>query len=474
VSGAFLRALMLGSGRNELQPPPAMRSLREARGDRWLLSAVALLGQQLRHRREPVPAIDERAGLPRDERPTVCERSRALMVSLFSNRSGELPTAALAARFAMRAAGRRAHPFDLPKLPAWLGVDADLLDPQEVAWLGRGKAGDDEPVDGERMTADTWHEYPLAMRASFLARERVRDPAGARDMLAASLDAQPAATRCRLLECLAIGLSADDRELLEQQHAGRAESVRTVAAGLLARLPGTEQHGGKLDELTRDIVVGKAGVLRRKRTFAWRKASTDRADRVQEALDALVGVDLDALARRLGVDRDALVDGAAGDGALATGLLAAAVSTGRGDVVALARRLPEAEWSRVLDMLGQHPQRAELARGLVEACMQPQTWRTPPTPYALLQLLSSLEGPLPQRTAAALLAGEWLRRMLGTIAKSPLEASERFVLEPIAALLPAPHRSEYRARIEPIALADRQRAGLLLDLLDLLDPHEPR
>ncbi|KAF0811603.1 hypothetical protein IGB42_03892 [Andreprevotia sp. IGB-42] len=92
------------------------------------------------------------------------------------------------------------------------------------------------PAD-DALLAAHWHEGTFAVRRRALAQTRQRDPALARDWLAAALPQEKAEQRLALAEVLADGLCNDDEALLSSLLADRSQAVRQLAAGLLAQLP---------------------------------------------------------------------------------------------------------------------------------------------------------------------------------------------------------------------------------------------
>ncbi|MFK7741836.1 MAG: DUF5691 domain-containing protein [Planctomycetota bacterium] len=481
MSSSFLQALMLGSGRSPIAPPQTIaadtqKQLRELRGDRHLLPSLALFAQQLRHRAFAVPELLEGGGLPIDERPTVPEPVRPLLARLLDKRADDRVPAAIAVRCALRQANMRVHPFDLPRLPALL--DLPPQEPQERAWLRRVHRTDSSPP-AEAITADNWLHQPIAERIAFVRAERTRDPAAARTMLAESLANEPAQSRASLLQALAVGLSSDDQEFVASHCGGRAKSVHDVAESLLAQLPGTEQHERRIEDIASKLTAnaGKRGLIRRKTTLAWPKPRKKHADPVQECALELRGICLDALAAKMGLALDELFAAAREDTALSTGLLSAALSTGRSDAIERARADEAADVGLLLYVIqdrqeaGDPERHAAFARELVSACMRPHDWQEMPPAIAFAQIHQTLRGPLPDEIAAQLLDSECLRRCLQVVRDKPLEAPERLLLEPIATLMPAATRGAFRSAIQDLALGDRQRAELLLEVLERLSPY---
>jgi hypothetical protein len=84
-----------------------------------------------------------------------------------------------------------------------------------------------------------WETGRRPERRGYLTALRARDPAAARDLLAAGWSAETADDRADLLSVLALGLSAADEEFLDSVLDDRKASVRAAARRLLAQLPGS-------------------------------------------------------------------------------------------------------------------------------------------------------------------------------------------------------------------------------------------
>ena len=95
---------------------------------------------------------------------------------------------------------------------------------------GPGAAADDPAI---------WETGRRPERRGYLAALRARDPAAARDLLAAGWAAETGDDRADLLGVLARGLSAADEEFLETALDDRKASVRAAARRLLTQLPGS-------------------------------------------------------------------------------------------------------------------------------------------------------------------------------------------------------------------------------------------
>jgi hypothetical protein len=100
---------------------------------------------------------------------------------------------------------------------------------------------------------DDWLTGPAAARAAFLKGLRDSDPAGGRERLAATWEAESPEARAALLEALAVGLEAADEPFLEAALDDRRKEVRKIAADLLARLPGSAL-GARMAERARPLL----------------------------------------------------------------------------------------------------------------------------------------------------------------------------------------------------------------------------
>lgn len=468
TDSTFLKALMLGAGRNRLDAPASLRYVQEQRPDAWLLPATALFGQQLRHRRFALPQFVEGGGLPDDPRPIVPDAARPLMVRLLG-KGDTFDFAARAVRLALRQANLRVHPFDLPHLTALLALGPNA--PQERAWLARTQPDQAEGGDdGDGPTPEDWQHHAIGTRVEFLRDLRRRDPAAARELVLAALPNEPAGARAKLIGALRVNLSSDDIELLEAQLGGRAKSVHDAAEALLALLPGTEAHARRAEDVARCLVPRKTRRGEQGVRLMWRRPSDLRVAPQIACVAELHGVDLDALAAHLSLDVDGLFEAAGDDVALSAGLLAAALSTGRPDAVRHALTTPDVDVRLLLPAADERPDAAAVAAALAGRMLERDRGDDALMPYHLHELHRRLEGPLPAQVADDFVRGPTFARTIAAVQAQPLEAGERHLLEPLAALLPPSTRPTFRAAIAPLALGDRQRPELLLDLLALLDP----
>ncbi len=272
--GRLRQAMLLGLARQPLVLPEKLKPLLPATPAARdpALMVLALAGQRQRFERpildRGVEATPEAARrLHQDPRPIMPEPARRALLRLASGVEKSAAEAVLAVAVRRTAqAGFRLHPFDLPCLLPHIKGDAQCLGLAERAFLALGDGADaaDAPtlLHGE-ITPGTWTGFPKAHRVAFLREERRRHPANARVMLEAVLKSEPAAMRGDLLGALDVGISIDDLPLLESMATDRAESVRTIASELVARVPGTPTFATRLEAAARCFSRTRAGVLSR-------------------------------------------------------------------------------------------------------------------------------------------------------------------------------------------------------------------
>ncbi|MFD0521244.1 DUF5691 domain-containing protein [Paractinoplanes durhamensis] len=95
------------------------------------------------------------------------------------------------------------------------------------------------PPSSEVRSAEIWETGTVGERLGCLTELRAADPAGARELLAATWAQESSDDRARFVTALATGLSADDDAFLEQALDDRRKEVREAALDLLRTLPGS-------------------------------------------------------------------------------------------------------------------------------------------------------------------------------------------------------------------------------------------
>jgi len=272
--GRVKQAMLLGLARQPLVIPDPLQPLATAAAERDpALTVLALAGQQHRFQRPPQPAgveqVPEAARrLHQDPRPILPEAARRALLRL-ANGVEKVWADAILSVAARRVAARgfRLHPFDLPRLIADIKADARCLGLAERAYLALTASAEaaGTVLDNE-ITRENWTGFQKIHRIAFLRSERRKHPASTRALLEDVFKSEPANVRGDLLGALDVGLGVDDLPFLESLANDRADSVRTVAARLVAAVPGTPAFAARLSEAARcfarsNLSVG--GILNR-------------------------------------------------------------------------------------------------------------------------------------------------------------------------------------------------------------------
>jgi hypothetical protein len=125
-----------------------------------------------------------------------------------------------------------------PAVAAVLGARGRWLAQHRPDWQRvAGAAGPGGPVPAGAPVPGVWETGNRGERRAYLAALRERDPASARELLAAGWGRENGNDREDLIAVLARGLSSADEAFLEHALDDRRESVRASARRLLARLP---------------------------------------------------------------------------------------------------------------------------------------------------------------------------------------------------------------------------------------------
>ena len=251
--GALVQTALLGTARtagHEPDGPSPVAALlgalaaAEAPPERRLLSQAAVLGAWVRAGTLPAARpIAAGPPAPDDDLPVAPPSAVALLSTmLLGEHLGVLP------EWLDRAAstGVRVPPMMIPPLLDLARTSAALRPGVVRVVGGRGRwlaARNPEWswVEGaaDDTTPDAWETGSPAERAAALHAMRRADPDSARERLAETWRTESAAGRATLLAALETGLGAADEPFLERALDDRGREVRTVAAELLATLPGS-------------------------------------------------------------------------------------------------------------------------------------------------------------------------------------------------------------------------------------------
>jgi len=197
------------------------------------------------------------------------------------------------------ARGWTLHPGD------WMPGKGDDVPDVYAAWQDWAAASGFPSSSPETLSAESWDDFgPAARHAAFTAL-RLRDPAGASELLAGKIAGETPDRRVRLLEVVATKLTNVDRPLLESLAGDRAPRVKALAASLMARLGHGETGGEGAAELADFFPVQTKGLFRRTRAIVPREVkSAAQRNRRTALLEAL---SLDAFAQALGLSPEDLV-----------------------------------------------------------------------------------------------------------------------------------------------------------------------
>jgi hypothetical protein len=480
---ALTRSFLLGTGRQPLPAGALPQSFLSAKAAPPELTALALIGQRLRYRRHGAPPKSDKPTPIEDRRQIVPDAARPLMRRLVASKGGSATdVAALALADLCDRLGLRPHPFDLPRLGAFVKAHGESLGTQALAFAARGEAEGQRASDyfaADRIDAENWATARPAARAAFIAALRKSEPERARVLVETSFPNDPAPIRARLLEALARGLSPADAPFLESLDKDRAPSVREAAQRLIRLIPGGASAAARLRELVERIKISSSGLFRKRV-----KLSLELPANLQGAVPAMptaeagrrfateqyAGVGLDAMAGAFNLDVAGLMAAAADDTPLLALIARQAAIEQRFDVLASLTREHAADaW---IDAIGTGVAAAELPddAGVDRWCaaaIAPDLWPALPPAADLERLYGFLRRPLPRPQAHELLHS----RAFAAIA--PANAPQGHVgrlLIAVAALTPTALRVELRDALVALPPEETARALLLLDCLIRLDP----
>ncbi len=432
------------------------------------LKALSFVGQALRFDPKVVPSQFVTEDWPRDDRRILPEALRAPILRLLDGHKCTEDTAVTVA-WALEKRRLRPHPFDLPKMDAFVRRHAEHLGIMAQYWAQR-----DSPVerrqgyfDAEDVNEQSWTDAPLARRVKFLEELRQRDAAKARDMLKAAWARENAEARARLLAALQVALGTDDIAFLEGLAKDRAPRVKALAHRLLARLTGAAGDNPALAACVERIQKTKAGLLRRRIELKLELPATVKEHAANRWIQELFAdVSLEELERALDVTESELVAAAEKDERLLFALALMASRERRFDLLEpIVDILPDA-WGRMSEVAFDEVRFAHAGEKerWVETMVQPRRWM-PEAPFpAWSWLLRRIEGPLPLGVMKEI---QQTKRWFILIAGEEQPATE--VVQIFCALCPAELRNRMREQIEPLEFERKDKGLLLMEILDRLE-----
>ncbi len=478
-----LRSFLLGTERHPLRAAGIVKDLVPTSDPAAELTVLALVGQRLRLRR---PVHPPEADVPRaieDRRAVVPDSARSLMRRLVGRDGSATDVAASALADTCDRRALRPHPFDMPRIDAFIRAHAERLGSSAAAWVERSGNPEVRPrhyFDAEAIDATNWTSAGPAARAAFIATMRAEDPDGARALVEASFLSEPAPLRVRLVAALAHRLSPADAPFLEGLAGDRAPTVREAAVRLLMCIPGTDASDGLLSDLVGRIKVSTSGLLRRRRVLALeppanlqRSAGTATSSEVARrwAATTYAGVGLDPLAVSLGISVADMIEAASEDGPLLALLARRASIEMRLDILAaIVREHACHAWADAIWTADGTTSEIHDGTTLVrwsEAALVPTLWPALPSVSDLERLYGFLRHPIPRPQAEELLHAPAFAAFGQT--EQPAGVTARLSVA-VAALMPSSLRSELRRELMSRTPEEAGRAVLLLDCLALLDP----
>jgi hypothetical protein len=299
--------LILGTAQRPLEVPSWLAGDNPRAGR---LALVAALGLRSRFDHPAPPPHLRRAGLKHEPERLMSREARAALRRVYGAKKRSVPRAVtLRVIDALAERGLCLHPFDFPALDEVLATNDAALDRNARLWRSLSSGGSDAVAPPDEIVDANWTDLKPAERAAYLRRRRREDAAAARALLAGSFASETAAVRAQLLEAMAVALSADDVEFLRSLGTDRAESVRTLAQRLIARIPGTSELDERMGTAHERLELKSVGIIGRKKVLSPKLPKGLAEAKVDAWLaDSFAGVSTTLLAERLKLKREAFVD----------------------------------------------------------------------------------------------------------------------------------------------------------------------
>ncbi|MEU4832490.1 DUF5691 domain-containing protein [Streptosporangium sp. NPDC023615] len=236
-----------------------------------LLERAAVHTLRTRAGRRPVAGTEPPAPAAPEEQPVVPPAAADRFAGLLEGKRPKLLDEWLAAASGH---GYRLSPHLLPQLLDHAARDRSIRPHVGVLAGNRGRwlAGLNpswgfllEEVTAAAVTGfggdEVWELGTSGDRRAYLAARRATDPAGARELLAATWEKETPADRETFVKVLADGLSDDDEPFLEAALDDRRREVRNEAAYLLSRLPDSRLGQRMAERVARHLTVKGGRIL---------------------------------------------------------------------------------------------------------------------------------------------------------------------------------------------------------------------
>ena len=460
-----LPALLAGISRQPLTPALGFTDDPKA-----ALHALSLTGQALRFDRPGSPPQFAVEPHIEDERVILPDQLRRPLLRVLAGKiATEHPAMAIAR--VLDQLRLRPHPFDLPKLDAFVRRHADELGTTAQHWA-RSKNDSTEVVgyyDRDDLDETNWTESTLARRTNFLETLRKQDAGKARVLLEATWPQENADARSRLLQTMQINLSAADQIFLEGLQKDRSPRVRQLAQRLLAKL-GASGENPALKACLERITRSQTGLIRKRPVLALELPATVKEQAAPRWIrETFADVTWEELTSTLLLNELEIIEASAKDANLSLALALLATADNRLDLLEpIVANLANA-WELLSDSglsdLGAmtNEDRLHWATILIHPYGRKLPWNYPA--WNWLHLL--LEDFAPPLLLNAALKSDWFDEV-PTAAKHT-----QYWMEITASLCPPSQRQALRDRLEVFDANLTVTALPLLHLLDALENTKP-
>jgi len=465
-----LPALLAGTSRQPMNFSAGLEVLQRADAAGATLDALSLTAQALRFQRPlPPPSFNAEAEI-QDHRPILPDALRRTLIRLLNDKK-TTDDLDLALAWAFARCKVRPHPFDLPKIDAFVRVHAEHLGQTAQHWTEQREDSAVEPqnyFDADELDAATWSRAPLGQRARFIAEGRKRDAAAARALVESVWAQENADGRVRLLMALEAGLSNGDQAFLEGLAKDRAPRVRSLAQRYLARICGGAGEHPALQACLERIRRSTTGLLKKRTALTLELPATVKEHEAKSWIrSAFADVSCDELARALDLSEAAMMESAAKNENLLLAFTLMATQDRRLDLLdsIVGGGLNDA-WEQLsvcaVPELGLMATEERLR--WAEILVRPYGGK-PPTSYAAWSWLHrALQGAGPAVLFEPVFrSSRWLTDLL-----DDKKLSSEW-LELLASLCPAEQRGQLRALMTPLDPTLTITALPLLEILDSLE-----
>lgn len=462
----ILPALLAGANRRSMELDTLFGE--DAGSGQPRLRALSLTGQALRLERPAGPEHYLVESEIRDDRRMIPDEMRRPLIRLLTFSKATPPVAATIA-WAMDKAQLRLHPFDQPKLDAFIRTHAEYLGPTAEQWATRQADISTSPTyffAEDELDEANWSTAQLRHRVRFLEERRKLDPDPARALLEAAWPQQDAEARVRLLIALQTGLGTADEPFLASLAKDRSPRVRSMAAQLLGRFPNSTYENPALRQLMERVQRSESGIFRKKIVLALDLPATVKEHTAPAWIRELVAsVSLQEFSRALSLTNEELVAASAKDRNLLLGLAWMATQSRRLDLLpAIVAEHPEL-WEQMSLSGAADLEHLSLGERIewAAAITIPQSSKPPKELMLWNWLHNAIKGPVPTKLMDGMLRTHWTEDLT-----QPAKARPDLP-EMLAACCPASLRTKLREQLGTLDPSLTVNAFSLMDILDTME-----